>query len=122
MISVPCDDCRDVEVEPESIQVRVCTVDGTATYSFCCPICSMRVVRPAESRTVDVLVQAGAAYVTWAPPLELSEQHAGGGPVKEDEVDHLGADLANDATVAQAYAAMVQDLTDRGLYPRSQQE
>ena len=47
---------------------------------------TMTVVKPAESRTVDLLVASGVSYETWAPPLELSEPRGGGEPITHDDV------------------------------------
>ena len=46
----------------------------------------MTVVKPAEARTVDLLVASGVSYETWAPPLELTEHRGDGDPISHDEL------------------------------------
>jgi hypothetical protein len=97
-IRASCEFCGDVELTTDDVHVRVCTVDSQGTYSFRCPTCDMTVVKPAEARTVDLLVASGVSYSTWSPPLELTEPRGVGGPITHDELldfhDQLDDDLA----------------------------
>ena len=77
-IRASCAECGDVELTTADVRVRVCTADNQGTYAFRCPVCLMTVVKPAEPRTVDLLVASGVTYETWAPPLELSEPRGHG--------------------------------------------
>ena len=72
-IRASCGECGDVELTTDDVHVRVCTGDSQGTYSFRCPVCLMTVIKPAEARTVDLLVASGVSYETWTLPLELSE-------------------------------------------------
>jgi hypothetical protein len=94
-IRASCGECGDVELTTADVHVRVCTHDSQSTYSFRCPVCTMTVVKPAESRTVDLLVASGVSYETWAPPLELSEPRGTGEPITHDELLDFH-DLLND--------------------------
>ena len=67
-IRASCAECGDVELTTADVRVRVCTADNQGTYAFRCPVCLMTVVKPAEPRTVDLLVASGVTYETWAPP------------------------------------------------------
>ena len=97
-IRASCEFCGDVELTTDDVHVRVCTLDSQGTYSFRCPTCDMTVVKPAEARTVDLLVASGVSYSTWSPPLELTEPRGVGGPITHDELldfhDQLDDDLA----------------------------
>lgn len=106
-IRASCFDCGDVELTTADVRVRVCTIDNQGTYSFRCPHCAMTVVKPAEPRTVDLLVASGVAYSTWTPPLELSEPRGDGlAPITHDELLDFHDLLADDARLADAVAQL----------------
>jgi hypothetical protein len=101
-----CEFCGDVELTTEDVHVRVCTHDSQGTYSFRCPTCDMTVVKPAEPRTVDLLVASGVAYSTWSPPLELTEPRGMGGPITHDELLDFHDQLDNDEALHSALVAL----------------
>jgi hypothetical protein len=106
-IRASCFDCGDVELTTADVRVRVCTTDNQGTYSFRCPHCSMTVVKPAEPRTVDLLVASGVVYSTWTPPLELSEPRGEGStPITHDELLDFHALLADDSLLSDALAQL----------------
>lgn len=105
-IRASCFDCGDVELTTDDVHVRVCTLDNQGTYSFRCPTCSMTVVKPAEPRTVDLLVASGVAYSTWSPPLELSEPRGFGEPITHDELLDFHGLLADDTLLNEALATL----------------
>lgn len=106
-IRASCTDCGDVELTTAEVKVRVCTADNQGTYSFRCPVCMMTVVKPAEPRTVDLLVASGVAYSTWSPPLELSEPRRGGSAFTHDDLLDFHELLSNDRALADAMAALL---------------
>lgn len=103
-IRASCPDCGDVELTTADVTVRVCDDTKAGTYAFRCPHCRMMVVKPAENRTVDLLVASGVAFSTWRLPAELSENHEGA-PINHDDLldfhdlleddDRLQRELAN---------------------------
>jgi len=106
-IRASCGDCGDVELTTADVHVRVCTLDAHSTYSFRCPVCMMTVVKPAESRTVDLLVASGVSYETWAPPLELSEPRGDGDPITHDELLDFHDRLNDDDLLMDALAQLL---------------
>jgi len=48
-----------VELTTDDVTVRVCLDDDRGEYRFTCPVCTMVVVKPAEHRTIDLLVASG---------------------------------------------------------------
>lgn len=76
-IRASCPDCGDVELTTADVRVRVCLDDDRGEYRFTCPICSMVVVKPAEHRTIDLLVASGVEMDTWTLPAELFETRSG---------------------------------------------
>ena len=84
-IRATCADCGDVELTTADVNVQVCTEDNRGTYRFRCPKCRMIVVKPAEHRTIDLLVASGVALSTWDLPAELLERPAGP-PLTHDDV------------------------------------
>ena len=76
-IRASCPDCGDVELTTADVRVRVCLDDDRGEYRFTCPICSMVVVKPAEHRTIDLLVASGVEMDTWTLPAEPFETRSG---------------------------------------------
>lgn len=105
-IRASCEFCGDVELTTADVHVRVCTLDSQGTYSFRCPTCDMTVVKPAEARTVDLLVASGVSYTTWSPPLELTEPRGSGGPITHDELLDFHDQLEDDLALANALSAL----------------
>ena len=70
-IRASCPDCGDVELTTSDVRVRVCLDDDRGEYRFTCSICAMVVVKPAEHRTIDLLVASGVEMDTWTLPAEL---------------------------------------------------
>jgi hypothetical protein len=105
-IRASCFDCGDVELTTADVHVRVCTLDNQGTYSFRCPMCTMTVVKPAEPRTVDLLVASGVSYSTWSPPLELSEPRGFGAPIDHDELLDFHSFLEDEDALEEALASL----------------
>jgi len=84
-IRASCPDCGDVELTTDDVTVRVCAEDNQGSYAFRCPDCAMAVVKPAESRIVDLLVASGVRLTVWKLPAELSEPRHGA-PITHDDL------------------------------------
>jgi hypothetical protein len=101
-IRASCDDCGDVELTTADVVVQVCADDEQGSYSFQCPSCGSVVVKPAEPRTVDLLVASGVAFARWSVPAELLEPRGGGRAIDHDELLDFHQFLDDDARVAEA--------------------
>ncbi len=84
-IRASCPDCGDVEFTTGDIEVRVSATDGSGSYSFCCPLCRITVVKSAEARTIDLLVASGVALTTDPVVAELEEPRDGD-PITHDDL------------------------------------
>ena len=104
-IRASCGDCGDVELTTGDVRVRVCTFDNRGTYSFRCPKCRMVVVKPAEHRTIDLLVASGVSMATWDVPAELHEPRPGPVITHDDLLD-FHRWLYDDALFAAALGAL----------------
>jgi predicted RNA-binding Zn-ribbon protein involved in translation (DUF1610 family) len=102
-IRASCPDCGDVELTTADVSVRVCDDTQAGTYAFRCPHCAMMVVKPAETRTIDLLVASGVAYYTWRLPAELSEPRHGE-PINHDDLLDFHDLLQDDRRIEQALA------------------
>jgi hypothetical protein len=100
-IRASCSTCGDVELTTGDVRVRVCMDDNRGEYAFRCPHCCMTVVKPAEPRTVDLLVAAGVALDTWRLPAELAER-PGGRPLTHDDLLDFHDLLQDDAAFLAA--------------------
>jgi len=108
IIKATCEDCGDVQLGVDDVQVRICSQDERGTYVFRCTSCRMSVVKPAEPRVVELLTAAGAEVVEWSLPEELFELHSG------DPIDH--DDLIDFHRLLQA-DGWLQALTSVGSAP-----
>ena len=61
-IRATCTVCGDVELGTADVRVRVDPATHQGTYSFVCPRCDTVVVKPAQPRTVDLLLASGVEY------------------------------------------------------------
>ncbi len=88
--------------------VRVCLDDDRGEYRFTCPVCAMVVVKPAEHRTIDLLVASGVQMDTWTLPAELFESRSGRRIDHDDILDFHT--LLDDEEAVQA---AINDLAER---------
>jgi predicted RNA-binding Zn-ribbon protein involved in translation (DUF1610 family) len=102
-IRATCQDCGDVELTTSDVHVRVNAVDHQGTYAFTCPRCGTLVVKPAEPRTIDLLLASGVAYELCAPPLEVYERRQGMAPISHAELDAFHSLLTNDDDLWAAF-------------------
>lgn len=102
-IRASCPDCGDVELTTKDVHVRICDDNNVGTYSFRCPHCRMTVVKPAEARTIDLLVASGVSFTTWRLPAELNEPHVGE-PISHDDLLDFHHLLNDDTRLTEALA------------------
>jgi hypothetical protein len=111
-IRATCNDCGDVELTTADVHVRVNAVDHQGTYAFTCPRCATLVVKPAESRTIDLLLASGVAYELCAPPIEIYERQGGPAPISSADLDAFHSLLSDDDDL---WAAFEEADAHRGL-------
>ena len=104
-IRASCADCGDVELTTVDVKVRVCSTDNRGSYCFRCPKCLMMVVKPAEHRTIDLLVASGVELARWELPAELLERRAGDA-INHDDLLDFHAMLYDDHIFESAIAAL----------------
>ncbi len=108
-IRASCGDCGDVDLTTSDVQVRVCSDDNSGSYLFRCPRCAMTVVKPAEQRTVDLLVSSGVTCQMWRMPAELGEPRGRGGAITHDDVLDFHDLLSDDHRFAASLLAIAGD-------------
>lgn len=86
-IRANCQECGDVELTVDEVEVRVCTTDNSGTYQFECPGCEAAVVKTAEPRVIDLLVASGVRMSTWELPAEMFERRTGRAFCHDDLID-----------------------------------
>jgi hypothetical protein len=111
-IRATCHTCGDVELSTADVSVCVNAVDHRGTYSFVCPSCASVVVKPAEPRTIDLLLASGVAYELTAPPLEVGERPDELHPITSNELDAFQTLLGDDDELWAAFEAA--ETHDRG--------
>lgn len=106
-IRASCSDCGDVELTTDDVTVRVCLDDDRGEYRFTCPMCSMVVVKPAEHRTIDLLVASGVHMDTWTLPAELFETRSGR-QIDHDDILDFHRLLEDEGAIAAALASIAE--------------
>jgi hypothetical protein len=67
----------------------------------------MTVVKPAQSRTIDLLIASGVAFSTWRLPAELNEAHIGE-PINHDDLLDFHDLLQDDLRLGEIMAEFTQ--------------
>lgn len=104
-IRATCHTCGDVELSTADVHVRVNAVDREGSYAFVCPRCATTIVKPAEPRTIDLLLASGVAYEIAVPPLEVYEQADTAGPISSAELQGFQDLLGDDDGLWAAFEA-----------------
>ncbi len=91
-----CQACGEVEFTSDDIQVKIENNDGSGSYIFVCPECQKVVIKPASSKTIDLLMASGVEQVDI--PLEFLEPKSGLPVSYDDLIDfhNLLEDLPSD--------------------------
>jgi len=67
----------------------------------------MVIVKPAEHRTIDLLVASGVHMDTWTLPAELFERRSGS-RISHDDILDFHSMLSDDGAMAQALATIAE--------------
>jgi predicted RNA-binding Zn-ribbon protein involved in translation (DUF1610 family) len=94
-IRATCTVCGDVELGTADVRVRVDPTTNQGSYSFLCPRCGSLVVKPAQPRTIDLLLASGVHYDMATAPLELADTRPVPEPIAPSDIDAF-ADLLHD--------------------------
>jgi hypothetical protein len=70
-IRIKCPACGEVDLSPEEMSLFVSPTGDEATYAFTCPECSQDVDRPANRKTVALLIAAGVETTPMPPEPEM---------------------------------------------------
>jgi len=103
-IRATCTVCGDVELGTADVRVRVDPSSHQGTYSFVCPRCDTLVVKPAQPRTVDLLLASGVEY-DMAVSGTSHEERRTGVPIAESDIDAFSDLLQDDSELWEAFEA-----------------
>jgi hypothetical protein len=104
-IRATCTVCGDVELGTADVRVRVDPTSHHGTYSFVCPRCDTLVVKPAQPRTVDLLLASGVEYDMVADPTVVDDEPPSGDPIAECDIDAFSELLGDDRALWEAFEA-----------------
>jgi len=113
-IRATCHTCGDVELTTTDVSVWVNAIDHKGTYSFECPECRATVVKPAEPRTIDLLLASGVAYELSVPACDSTGATSVDGPISREELIGFQELLADDERVWAALESAESPPRDRG--------
>ena len=113
-IRATCHQCGDVELTTADVTVWVNAIDHKGTYSFVCPDCELTIAKPAEPRTIDLLLASGVAYQLSVPPVEVADSVRTGPPITSQELDGFRRLLDDDEQVWAAIESSKSQPHDRG--------
>jgi hypothetical protein len=74
-----------VEFTTRDVEVNV-RADGSGSYAFRCPGCTLLVVKPADARTIELLLASGVAVADGEVPAEVHERVHEGEPITHDDL------------------------------------
>jgi hypothetical protein len=66
------------------------------------------VVKPAEARTIDLLIASGVSFETWSLPAELREIHVGE-PINHDDLLDFHDLLQDDIRLSRIVAELTRN-------------
>ena len=104
-IRATCTVCGDVELGTADVRVCVDPTSHQGTYSFTCPRCDAHVTKPAQPRTIDLLLASGVEYDMTVAPAELVEARPSGAPIDERDIDAFSDLLGDDSRLWRAFKA-----------------
>jgi hypothetical protein len=104
-IRATCTVCGDVELGTADVRVRVDPNSHQGTYSFVCPRCDTLVVKPAQPRTVDLLLASGVEYDMVADPSFVPDEPPVGEPIAESDIEAFSDLLGDDHLLWEAFEA-----------------
>jgi hypothetical protein len=85
-----CQDCGEMELAPEAIDLQWCSHAPASYYRYSCPSCGHTATRPVDGETAQVLIGAGVRPKYWHLPAEAMEPHPGPAITLDDVLDfHL---------------------------------
>lgn len=105
-IRIKCPTCGEVDLAPDEMSLFVASSGEQGSYCFTCPECSLEVDRPANRKTVALLIAAGVE-TTPIPhdaervlPLEDRSPDPHAAPFTLDDVIEFHFLLQDDGTLA----------------------
>jgi hypothetical protein len=104
-IRATCTVCGDVELGTADVRVRVDPTNHQGTYSFVCPRCDTLVVKPAQPRTVDLLLASGVEYDMAAASTPDADRAPRMEPIAESDIDAFSDLLGDDGRLWAAFEA-----------------
>jgi len=106
-IKASCPTCGEVELTPDDVSLRVCTVPSLSYYCFDCPACRVQVRKPADDHVAALLVSGGVPAEVWEVPAEVLEPKVGS-PLSYDDLLDLALHLASTDLLAELAGAAAQ--------------
>jgi hypothetical protein len=61
IIKTTCPKCGEVDLTAEKVELRIAIGGKGTSYSFDCPSCTDRVLKPADARIAQLLISGGVA-------------------------------------------------------------
>lgn len=110
-IRASCPTCGDVELTSDDVTALVCADRDESSYAFQCPECLGAIVKPADSRIIDLLVASGVRLNVWSMPAELDEPRHGL-PITYDDLLEFHFELQQDDWFERVLSMQMQNRTD----------
>ncbi|NIA24629.1 MAG: hypothetical protein GWP04_03580 [Gammaproteobacteria bacterium] len=79
-IKTTCEQCGDIELRPDDLNLELDPTNDSGSYLFRCPACGDLQRRPANPRVVNVLLATGVTYDVVVPEP---------GPITAEEIDRF---------------------------------
>lgn len=96
-IKTSCPFCGDVDLQPSTITLTICSYRPWSYYSFSCPRCQQGIDKAANETVLALLRGGGVPVVGWHVPAEALEARTGYPLSMDDLLDfHLTLGVRDD--------------------------
>ena len=92
-VRASCPGCGTIEILASEITIRCCDQPRQDSYRLRCPICSMWMVKDANTQVVTALLAAGSPIERWRLPLEMNERPDDAAAITDDDLIDFHAAL-----------------------------
>ncbi len=88
-VTTACPNCGEVEIPLESVILRVCEDDQSASCALVCPECAARFAKQVDDGMSLLLVTFGVEVEPWERPAEVDERPIDAPPISYEELERF---------------------------------
>jgi hypothetical protein len=86
-VTTSCPECGEVEIPLDTVILRVCEDNDSASCALLCPQCGARFTKPVDDGMSVLLVTFGVNIEPWQRPAEVDERPIFDTPISYEELE-----------------------------------